>query len=53
MISQEVLIVEKTVFSLRINKDLYDWFKEEAEKRSMSVNALISFLMSEYKRDQE
>ncbi|MGE7192053.1 toxin-antitoxin system HicB family antitoxin [Lysinibacillus capsici] len=43
----------KAVFSLRLTEDLHEWLKKEAEKRGMSVNALISYILSEYKDDKE
>lgn len=45
--------MSKTKFSLRLTEDLYEWFKTEAEKRGMSVNALISYVLSEYKKEEE
>ncbi|MER7491037.1 toxin-antitoxin system HicB family antitoxin [Microbacterium oxydans] len=46
-------LLGKAVFSLRLTEDLHEWLKKEAEKRGMSVNALISYILSEYKDDKE
>lgn len=43
----------KTKFSLRLTEELYEWLKEEAEKKGISINALISFVLSDYKDEQE
>jgi len=43
----------KTKFSLRLTEELYEWLKEEAEKKGISINALISFVLSDYKNEQE
>lgn len=44
--------MEKSTLSLRLTGDLHNWLKEEALKRGMSVNALIAYVLSEYKREQ-
>lgn len=45
--------MEKATMTIRINSDLHKWLKSESEKRGISVNAMISFLLSEYKQKQE
>ena len=36
-----------------LTEELYEWLKEEAEKKGISINALISFVLSDYKNEQE
>lgn len=45
--------MEKATMSIRLTGELHKWLKEEAEKRGMSANALISYVLSEYKREQK
>jgi predicted HicB family RNase H-like nuclease len=48
-----VKLLGKSVFSLRLNEELHEWLKKEAEKRGISVNALISYILSEYKDEKD
>jgi predicted HicB family RNase H-like nuclease len=45
--------LEKAIFSLRLNQQLHEWLKKEADKRGMSVNALISYILSEYRDERD
>jgi predicted HicB family RNase H-like nuclease len=45
--------MEKATLSIRLTGELHKWLKEEAEKRGMSINALISYVLSEYREDKE
>ncbi len=43
----------KVPLTIRLGEDLHKWITEEADKRSMSVNALISYVLSEYREEKD
>lgn len=44
---------KRVVTSVRLTTDLHKWFKEEANRMGMSMNAYIAFALSQYKEQNE
>lgn len=38
--------------SLRLTEEMHEWYKEEAEKIGIPMNALIIFAMKQYQREE-
>jgi hypothetical protein len=38
--------------SLRLTKDMHDWYKDEASKIGIPLNAMIVFALLQYQREQ-